>query len=103
MDKDHEKDTKLYDPMEILRDKTMESEKYKDNRYKILTSKLIYVPEFFICPHSLITEDDNRTYRALNYIFFTIVLHTMKLRLSIYVYIINPLRMFTNRSMINSL
>ncbi|KYM80481.1 hypothetical protein ALC53_09031 [Atta colombica] len=30
-----EKDTRLYDPLEILRERTMESEKYRDNRFHI--------------------------------------------------------------------
>lgn len=33
MDRDHEKDTRSYDPMEILRERTVESEKYRDNRF----------------------------------------------------------------------
>lgn len=38
VDRDHEKDIRSYDPMEILRERTMESEKYRDNRYyKIFT------------------------------------------------------------------
>lgn len=39
IDRDHEKDIRSYDPMEILRERTMESEKYRDNRYyhKIFT------------------------------------------------------------------
>ncbi|XP_018395795.1 PREDICTED: trichohyalin-like isoform X2 [Cyphomyrmex costatus] len=32
---DHEKDTRLYDPIDILRERTMESEKYRDNRFHI--------------------------------------------------------------------
>ncbi|XP_036146293.1 uncharacterized protein LOC105837289 isoform X2 [Monomorium pharaonis] len=35
VDRDHEKDSRLYDPMEILRERTnMESEKYRDNRFR---------------------------------------------------------------------
>lgn len=33
IDRDHEKDTRLYNPLEILRERTAESEKYRDNRY----------------------------------------------------------------------
>lgn len=33
VDRDHEKDTRSYDPMEILRERTVESERYRDNRY----------------------------------------------------------------------
>lgn len=43
VDRDHEKDTRLYDPMEILRERTAEPEKYRDNRYyKILELYLNY-------------------------------------------------------------
>lgn len=39
VDRDREKDVRLYDPMEILRERTMESDKYRDNRYfKIITN-----------------------------------------------------------------
>ncbi|XP_025996734.1 uncharacterized protein LOC105198112 isoform X1 [Solenopsis invicta] len=35
VDRDHEKDTRSYDPMEILRERTnLESEKYRDNRFR---------------------------------------------------------------------
>lgn len=33
MDRDREKDVKPYDPMEMLRERTAESEKYRENRY----------------------------------------------------------------------
>lgn len=33
MDIDREKDVRSYDPMELLRERTMESEKYRDSRY----------------------------------------------------------------------
>lgn len=55
MDRDHEKDTRSYDPMEILRERTVESERYRDNRYYHLilyllmfTKQDIYVSELFV-------------------------------------------------------
>lgn len=38
MDIDREKDVRSYDPMELLRERTMESEKYRDNRYYLTIS-----------------------------------------------------------------
>lgn len=43
MDIDREKDVRSYDPMELLRERTMESEKYRDNRYYLIISLEIFI------------------------------------------------------------
>lgn len=53
MDIDREKDVRSYDPMELLRERTMESEKYRDNRYYLTISLEI----LFIYPNVLYTNN----------------------------------------------
>lgn len=60
--------------MEILRERTMESEKYRDNRYKYSLDFFIYMSEFFVyvLPALIICcENDNRTYGAILYLCYT--------------------------------
>lgn len=59
MDIDREKDVRSYDPMELLRERTMESEKYRDNRYYLTISLEI----LFIYLNVLYTNNSLITYK----------------------------------------
>ncbi|KAL6255012.1 hypothetical protein P5V15_013347 [Pogonomyrmex californicus] len=57
MDRDYEKDTRSYDSIEILRDRTMESEKYRHNRFH--TEELNHT--FWQYENSNILRDSNES------------------------------------------
>ncbi|XP_070525021.1 trichohyalin isoform X2 [Cardiocondyla obscurior] len=57
VDRDHEKDTRMYDPMEILRERTVESEKYRDNRFH--TEELDHT--FWQYENSCVLRDGNES------------------------------------------